>query len=102
MEANELFIFKQFLLSLGTHGCNNLFIPPTGERPLLEEREWRGAGREGAMNRMGGREKNRGRVMNLQVKDIALFIFAVFILFGPSKSLPFSVCVSQLLDCFHS
>lgn len=35
MEANQLFIFKQSSLSLGTHGCNNLFIPSTGERPLL-------------------------------------------------------------------
>ncbi len=48
MEANELFIFKQSLLSLRTHGCNNLFIPPAGKRPLLEkdgEREWQQIGR---------------------------------------------------------
>lgn len=62
MEANELFIFKRSLLSLRTHGCNNLFIPPTGERPLLEKERGEERGRGGerkreAANRMGGREK---------------------------------------------
>lgn len=56
MEANELFIFKQSSLSLGTHGCNNLFIPSTGERPLLEER----GGGGGGGNKNGGRGKNGG------------------------------------------
>lgn len=63
MEANELFIFKRSLLSLRTHGCNNLFIPPTGERPLLEKK--RGGKKEGeggerkreAANRMGVERK---------------------------------------------
>lgn len=47
MEANQLFIFKQASLSSGTHGCNNLFIPSTGERPLVGG--W------------GGRRENRAR-----------------------------------------
>lgn len=56
MEANELFIFKRSLLSLRTHGCNNLFIPPTGERPLLERVNAGERGIEGeAANRMGRR-----------------------------------------------
>lgn len=61
MEANELFIFKQSSLSLGTHGCNNLFIPSTGERPLLEERGGGGggggAGGGGGGTRMGAEGK---------------------------------------------
>lgn len=52
MEANELFIFKRSLLSLRTHGCNNLFIPPTGERPLLEKERGEERGR-------GERERER-------------------------------------------
>lgn len=61
MEANELFIFKQSLLSLGTQGCNNLFIPSTGERPLLEERGGGGGG--GGYGGVGG-DKNGGRGKN--------------------------------------
>lgn len=62
MEANELFIFKRSLLSLRTHGCNNLFIPPTGERPLLEKRGGKKEGEGGerkreAANRMGVERK---------------------------------------------
>lgn len=59
MEANELFIFKQSSLSLGTHGCNNLFIPSTGERPLLEERGGGGGsgGGGGGATRMGAEGK---------------------------------------------
>lgn len=68
MEANELFIFKQSSLSLGTHGCNNLFIPSTGERPLLEERGdgGGGGGGGGGGNKNGGRGKNGERSFNMQ------------------------------------
>lgn len=47
MEANQQFIFKQSSLSLGTHGCNNLFIPSTRERPLLGGWDGVGGGVEG-------------------------------------------------------
>lgn len=60
MEANELFIFRRSLLSLRTHGCNNLFIPPAGKRPLLErERE--------AENGMGGRESGASTCNKMSV-----------------------------------
>lgn len=59
MEANELFIFKQSSLSLGTHGCNNLFIPSTGERPLLEERGGGGGGGGGGQQEWGQGENRR-------------------------------------------
>lgn len=52
MEANELFIFKRYLLSLRTHGCNNLFISPAGKRPLLERKRTAAIG-------VGGREERQ-------------------------------------------
>lgn len=82
MEANELFIFKQSSLSLGTHGCNNLFIPSTGERPLLEERGgWWGEQQEWGQREKAERSFNiqqslSGWVMNsLEPKSISVLIF---------------------------
>ena len=56
MEANELFIFRWSLLSLRTHGCNNLFIPPAGKRPLLDRVRERERARETERVRESSRE----------------------------------------------
>lgn len=70
MEANELFIFKRSLLSLRTHGCNKLFIPPRrreaitleGERERREEWGRERGGIETVVEggwSVGGREAER-------------------------------------------
>lgn len=82
MEENELFLFKRSLLSLRTQ-CNNLFIPPTGERPLLEKRRERekGSERDGWQREktecgFNMQQNVSGWVINsLQLKAPALFSF---------------------------
>lgn len=101
MEANELFIFKRSLLSLRTHGCNNLFIPPTGEKPLRSRRGEKGGerGREKKGERgheQDGRKRENGEwSLNIQQNvsgwvinssKLKLLLFSFFFFFPVCSS----------------